>query len=118
MSNLFIETVSVNLTKGYRINDPEFVETRFDNKPDLYRSLIKEYGGHVRKMYTELGNNKRVQIGWIFTKRETYTDVKLPRSIRRLSKRELDEYTFLCETWVSVHTEKPTTRVIQHYAKF
>lgn len=116
MSNLFIETVSVNLTKGHRINDPEFVETRFDTKAALYRSLIKEYGGHVRKMYTELGGNKTVQIGWIFTKRERYVDVSLPRSIKRLSKRELDEYTFLCETWVSIHTKKPEIITKYFYA--
>lgn len=104
MSNLFIETVSVNRDKGYRINDPEFNETRFDHMGELYRELIKEYGRCTGKQYIlDIGGNCTVQIGWIFQKREKYTDCK---------------ETFLMETWVSIHTKKPIINQEYFYASF
>lgn len=102
MSNLFIETVSVNQDIGYRINDPEFNETKFDHMGQLYKGLIKEYGRCTSKQYIDV-NGKPVQIGWVFQKREKYTDCK---------------QTFLMQTWVSIHTEPPTTTITPHFAKF
>lgn len=102
MSNLIIETVSINADKGYGINDPEFNETRFDNMWQLYRSLVKEYGRCQSKQYIDV-NGKSKQVGWVFQKREKYTDCK---------------DTFLCETWVSVHTQKPEVILKPHFANF
>ena len=103
MSNLFIETVSVNADKNYRINDPEFTETRFDTIGELYRSLVKEYGRCQSKQYVDGSDGKPVQVGWVFQRREKYTDCN---------------EKFLMETWVSVHTAKPTVKTTNHFAKF
>ena len=118
MANLFIETVSMNATNGYRITDPEFVETRFDDKGELYRSLVKEYGKCVSKQYIDGSDGKPVQIGWVFAKREWYSDVRQGCSMKGFDKAVRDKYTFIMETWISVHTEKPTVTTTNHFAKF
>ena len=117
MSNLFIETVSVNKNRGYRINDPEFNETRFDDMGKLYKSLVKEYGRCTSKQYITV-NDKPVQIGWVFEKREKYSDMRASRAFKHMSPKERDACSFIMETWVSVHMEKPTTVITPHFAKF
>lgn len=114
MGNLFIEVVRSNVTKGYRITDPDFQETKYSDNGVLYKALVKEYGRCISKQYIEMGKiigyNNRVQIGWVFAKRETYTDAKKP--IKK------DRDTFICETWVSVHSKKPDIVTTPHFAKF
>ena len=118
MSNLFIEIVSYNASNGYPVNFPNFEETKYSNKTELYRAFVKEYGKCTGKQYIDSPKGKRVQIGWIFEKRELYSDVRLGKSIRSLDKEAKEKYTFILETWVSVHTAKPETKTINHFAKF
>lgn len=114
MSNLFIEVVYTNETKHYRISDPEFVETRFSNKSELYRSLVKEYGKCVSKVYIDDG----VQIGWVFERRVKYDDVRSSKAFKHMSKIERDNCSFICSTWVSVHMAKPMVTTQNYFAKF
>lgn len=101
MSKLFIEVVGVNRTENYRMYDNIFEKTIYDNKGELYHALVKEYGRCTGKMYVDMGG-KSTQIGWVFLKRAKYSD----------------KGTFLQETWIGVHSEKPTTKVTPHYIKF
>ncbi len=116
MSNLFIEISGTNDTKNYRIYDNIFEETAFANKGELYRALVKEYGGCTSKMYVDVCG-KAVQIGWVFSKRVLYDDAKV-KSVKGLSDKDRDNNSFICSTWISVHAEKPTVKTTYHYAKF
>jgi len=114
MSNLYINVSQTNETKHYRINDDEFQETRFDDKSELYRSLVKEYGRCVSKMYIGEGQ----QVGWVFEKRVKYDDVRSSKSLKHMTEQERDRCSFIMATWISVHTQKPTVTTVEHYAKF
>lgn len=117
MSNLFIEVVQENGTRNYRISDPVLSETKYTDKSTLYKALVKEYGRCISKMYVDV-SGRPTQIGWCFARRELYSDYRLNKQIKSLSKEERDEKTFICVTWVSIHTRKPETQVIPHFAKF
>lgn len=118
MSNLYIETVSLNANNGYHMGSPVFEETKYTNMGELYRALVKEYGRCSSKLYIGDVSGKSVQIGWVFQKRVYYSDLRLNKSMRSLNASERDFYTFIKETQVSVHTAKSTTTVINHFAKF
>src|SRR6266581_7034903 len=117
MPNLFIDIAQVNETKHYHLCDPSFEETRFDDMGELYRSLVKEYGKCVSKQYIDI-NGKSTQIGWVFEKRVVYDDVRLGRSLKHMTPEARDKCSFICSTWVSVHSEKPTVVTTPHFAKF
>jgi len=118
MSNLFIEVTQINEDIKCRLNDPVVSETKFSNTGELYRNLVKEYGKCVSKQYIDDPDGNTQQIGWVFEKREYYSDMRVMKDIRSLSKFEKDVRTFMCTTWVSVHSREPETKVIPHFLKF
>lgn len=76
MSNLFIEISAVNATKRYRMYDNIFEESICDNKKDLYKALLKEYGRCTGKMFIDDKNGNPVQIGWVFVPGNIFEDSK------------------------------------------
>ena len=99
MSNIFAQFEHVNADKGYRFGDDSVIETRFETKGELYKYCLSEYGRCVSKIYVDPDGAK--PIGWIFIKREKYTDC--------------DE-TYLQETWVTVHIATPKKSIEYFYA--
>ena len=103
---MMIRETWVNATEGYRGGDSEFYEPYTDDTGELFRSLQREFGRCTGRMYvdvnergsfdveprTEFQNTefRTKAIGWVFEKRERYTDC--------------DE-TYLQETWVEARPD-------------
>jgi hypothetical protein len=117
MSNLYIEIYQTNETAKFRIDNPKFEETKYSNKGALYRALEKEYGRCTSKILVET-SGKPQQVGWSFEKREYYSDVGIGKPIKYLNKKERDSLTFMCGTYVSVHTALPEVTTKHYFAKF
>ena len=96
MSNIFLQEEFVNATMGYRINDGEVFESRFETKSEVYQYCLKEFGKCVGKVYVGEGQH----IGWIFQKLVKYEDSK---------------EKYLQEVWVSLHKGLPTTTISYDY---
>jgi hypothetical protein len=99
--NLMINESWVNATKGWRLGESGVYETYTDKVFDLFRSMQKEYGRCISKMYVDEKNGNVRHIGWVFQKRKQYEDCK---------------ETYVQETWISVH-EKPNKTTTTYYYK-
>lgn len=97
---LLVKIDQRNDTQSHWLNS-WFGESAFENKGDLYRSCLKEYGRCTGKLYIDDSNDKPKQIGWCFSKREKYSD---------------SNESFLMETFISIHKDYPVTTVKYHYA--
>jgi len=97
---LYCQEEYVNATKGYRCGNSDVYETFTDNRGELYRAMVKEYGRCVSKIYVDVAG-KAKPVGWCFVKRRKYEDC--------------DE-TYLQEVWVTVHEAPPTKTTQHHYA--
>ena len=94
---MLIQEAWVNRTKDYRIGESDIYEPFTDNIKKLFKSLMKEYGRCTGKVRIDPDGKA---IGWVFEKRTKYSDAK---------------ETFLQETWVTLHKEKPTVTSKYHY---
>jgi hypothetical protein len=107
MDNLWIQESMTNEDEGYRIHDTDVYETHHNNIKDLFKSLQKEYGRCMGKIFVDrydgLLGDTAVQVGWIFEKKVKYDDT--------------DAY-FTQATWVAVHTKEPEHITKNHYYKF
>lgn len=95
---LLVRIVLVNATKNHRFGQfPSGEEYGpYDNLRDLYKDMRKEWGGKVSKMYRDTSTGT-IQVGWVFTSRQKYTDD--PND------------TYLREAWVEVVREiEPATK--------
>lgn len=82
----------INQTKGYRFGDNDWYEPYTDNVGKLFRSLQKEYGRCVSKVYRDT-KDKTITCGWVFEKRMKYEDA-------RGNDPDRDYYTR--EVWVEI----------------
>lgn len=101
-NNFWVGITQVNKTERYGLSDTEYHETKYDNTSELYRALVKEYGRCIGRLYVDMKDDSTKHIGWVFVKRMRYDDVP---------------ETFLCETWVSIYTEKPRAVMIEKFAE-
>lgn len=95
---LYIQEEWVNASEGYNLGSSEVYQTRFDDIGNLFRSLQCEYGRCISKVF--IGNENPIAIGWVFEKRKKYDDCNK---------------TFLLETWVTLHNEKPVKTITYDY---
>ncbi len=100
MSNILISETWINRTEGHGIGESGVYETYTDSLGKLYRSLRKEYGRCISKVYIDR-DGKAQAIGWVFLKADRYEDTR---------------ERFLRETWVNVHTAPTTVSRTPHYA--
>lgn len=77
----------VDETQGVRY-PPWEEEVEEDDLRDQFFRLRREYGRCVSKVYIDGPDNAAIPVGWVFQRRETYSDCP---------------HTFLCETWVSFY---------------
>lgn len=76
----------LNATKGHWIGDSGWYEPYTDDRGELFRTLQKEYGRCVSKMYREYplfdgyppGQGHVTPVGWVFERTEKYTDTGEP----------------------------------------
>lgn len=101
MANLFINEFWVNASENHGIGESGIYETWADEKEisALYQSLLKDFG-KPKVMYKEYTNGKDLRAGWVFTKREKYTDSK---------------ETYLQETWVSVYRQNEKGEFVNYW---
>jgi len=97
---MLIQEEWVNQTENYVIGDSGEHEPFTDNIKELFKSLQKEYGKCISKIYIDTKTNP-IAVGWIFEKKVKYTDC--------------EEY-YLQDTWVSLHTKKTKT-IHKHFYK-
>ncbi len=95
MTNLCLRETYVNVTENCQSGKSDVYESFTDKIGTLFRSLQKEYGRCIGKVYIDV-KDKAKQIGWIFQKRQSYTDVN---------------ETYLQETWIELHEREPETTV-------
>lgn len=94
---LHVQESYVNATEGHRYGETDVYETGHDVIGDLYRAMQQEYGRCIGKVHVD---GLAGTVGWVFVARVTYDD---------------STDTYLRETWVTVHDEKPTVTVEKHY---
>ena len=71
----------VNSTQGHIVGNTEFYKPYTDNMKRLFRSLQREYGRCISKMYIDILEQperirKTQSIGYVFQKKVKYTDCK------------------------------------------
>jgi hypothetical protein len=97
---MLIQETWTNKTEGYQCGRSDLYEPFTDNIKRLFRSLMKEYGRCVSKVYVDNPDGFAKAIGWVFEKRMKYDDC--------------NEY-FIQHTWVTLHKDKPTKTIQYHY---
>jgi hypothetical protein len=85
--------------RSYMIGESDIYEPYTDNIGDLFLSLQREYGRCQSKVYIDTSEGVKA-IGWVFQKRQKYQDCN---------------DTYLSETWVTLHEEKPTLKTTYRY---
>lgn len=97
---MFIKETWLNATENYICGDSGIYEAFTDKVGELFKRLQKEYGRCAGPVYIDKSDGKASKIGWIFQKREKYTDC--------------NKY-YLKETWVELHSKKPITKIENHF---
>jgi hypothetical protein len=98
--NIFIQESFVDLIQNCRTGESEVYETFTDNTGELFRSLRKEYGRCISRVYRDGPDGSAIPFGWVFKKSRRYND-----------SRE----TFTQEVWVTLHQAPPTKTIEYHY---
>ena len=76
MNTYKILTTGVNSTRGHLIyEDPQPREYIEENLGALFRTLRKEYGRCISKVYWDR-TGRAVATGWVFVRRQQYTDTR------------------------------------------
>lgn len=83
---LMIQETHVNKTEGYQLGETDYYEPLHENPGELFRSLQREHGRCISKMYQDK-YGQVLMCGWVFEKRVQYSDCS---------------ETYLCEMWVYV----------------
>lgn len=100
MANLWVKETWVNRDDKCLLGESDVYETYTEEKGQLYRHMVREYGRCIGKIYVETKEGTK-EVGWVFLKRQKYSDCK---------------ETYLQETWVTVHTGPPEKTIKYQYA--
>lgn len=98
MANIWVQEEYVDGTDHSMIGGGDPQESRFDNKGDLFRFCLRQFGRCVSKVY--VGEKNPREIGWVFEKRVKYTD---------------SPKTYLQETWITLHSAPPVRSIKYNY---
>jgi hypothetical protein len=102
---LMILETYVNDTEGHQFGDSGWYEPFTENRGELFRSLRREFGGCVSRVYQDVlirrpaathgvyrrGTYTVKTAGWVFSRRERYDDA-----------RPGDKTTYVREVWVQL----------------
>ncbi len=100
---MLIKEIWINKTENCINGDSDFYEPFTDDIGKLFKSCQREHGRCVSGIFIDTKNNGTIKIGWVFEKRQKYTDC--------------DE-TYLAETWIELHKDRPTVTTKKHYLEF
>lgn len=95
IDELYIEVTTINSTADYIIYK-EITKAPTNDVGELFKRLQKKHGRCVSKVYVDITDDVAYEVGWVFEKNMSYTDV--------------DE-TYTQETWVSLVASQPTLNV-------
>lgn len=109
---LWITESYVNATENYIFGDCPPYETSYTSLGKLFRSLTKEYGRCVSKVYRDTKTREAMPIGWVFQKRMEY-DERWPRYDDW--GRKLPVQTYIREVWVTVLSADDTVQRTRNY---
>jgi len=113
MANLWCKADYVDVTRGLRYGEDAACETFTDDRGELYRHCVREFGRCTGKVYIDEkqpdGAYKPRAVGWCFVKRVEYDDAD--RAQLRGKAR-----TFLREVWVTVLSGPDTVTRTEHFA--
>jgi len=70
---LHVREIFVDEDKGAQFSDSGWYPSRFDDAGDLFRQLRADYGA-ARNMYRDVAGGQPIKVGWVFHRREHYTD--------------------------------------------
>jgi hypothetical protein len=84
----------VNATRNVQFGETDFQTAYTDDRGRLFRSLQKEYGRCISRMYRDTKDGAPIVVGWVFSKRMEYEDAR-----RDWSK---DCRFYIREVWVEV----------------
>lgn len=87
---MFTITSARNATEEHGIYFDEVTDAGDVTVKRLFRLCAKEYGRCIGKIYVDTKDGETKAVGWVFQKRERYTDCK---------------DTYIHETWVEVAKE-------------
>src|SRR3990167_747325 len=96
---LLVEEEWVDATEHYRGRPGGVYESSFETPGEAFREFSKLYGRCQSSVYVDEGG-KTKRIGWVFQKQAKYEDTGKP---------------FILETWVMLHTARPTKTVTEHF---
>jgi hypothetical protein len=90
MAKLWVTLDFIDATHDGRFDNsgPEPTDFEEEEAGKLYHALSKKYGRCVSKVYMTTRTEEAVPIGWVFQKKEEYTDTNRK---------------YMRETWVTVH---------------
>ena len=71
---LVIKETYINETKGWIIGESGFYPPFTDDRGELFRSIQKECGRCISKVYVDDIDGNAHPIGWVFEKRKKYSD--------------------------------------------
>jgi hypothetical protein len=73
-------TVSITeVDETRRLRYGEYNETLdVESNKELFRKLAREFGRCVSKVYVDQFSGEAIPVGWVFQKKERYTDTKEP----------------------------------------
>ena len=80
--------------------DTGVVESAYEDIGKLFRELQREHGRCTGKVFIDTKAGDRQHIGWVFEKKDEYTDT---------------HESFIHETWITVHEDKPTVETTYDY---
>ena len=101
MSNIYLLEDWINRAENCGYGNSGVYESwaTEDDVGRLFHELQKEHGRCIGKMYVEgKSDTQPKHIGWVFQKREKYTDTKQP---------------YILETWISLH-KSPEKRYVDY----
>jgi hypothetical protein len=70
---LLMREVHVDADKDWRLHETPYYRPFTEDRGTLFRSLQREFGRCISKVYAETADGDR-PIGWMFQKKEQYTD--------------------------------------------
>lgn len=92
--NIFMSETFINKDKNARFGESGIYESFTDDKGKLFKSLQREYGRCVSRVYVDRADGPPKAIGWVFEKRMQYEDARTNGA---------DSY-YVREVWVTLYT--------------
>jgi hypothetical protein len=97
---VLVSIAYVNKTKGYVYGEQEPFEPWTEDRGKLFRSLQREHGRCVSRVYIDGSDGKNIPVGWYFEKTARYSDTKEP---------------YKQGTWVTLFSRPDTVVRTLHY---